>query len=133
MTVELKGVRELIRRLDSTPAAVRDACGKGLYRFGEKIMSESKDRYVPVDTGTLKRSGRVDRPEISGDNVSVKLSYGGAAQAYALVQHERTDFHHPHGQAKYLETPVKIHGTQAGVNQFLVPEIRRELERAASR
>ena len=52
-------------------------------------------------SGTLKNSGRVDRPEKRGAEVTVKLKYGGAAIPYALIQHERTDYHHTRGQAKY--------------------------------
>jgi len=131
--IVLTGVREMVARLQAKPAQVRDAAARGLYLFGERIMARSKEYYVPVKTGTLRRSGQVGRPDRMGDSVSVKLSYGGAASAYALVQHERTDYHHPHGQAKYLEAPLKLHGNQAGVDAFLAPEIRRALEHGSAR
>ena len=126
---EIRGVQDMIRRLGATKAQVHDACGEGLFRFGSKIMSISRAEYVPYDTHTLQRSGKTDEPEWSGDTVTVLLHYGDDARAYALIQHERTDFHHPHGQAKYLETPVKRFGTQQGVNTYLAPPIRRALNR----
>ena len=104
-------------------------------------MRESRDRFVPVDTGALQRSGMVDRPERHGDEIQVKLSYGGAAQAYALAVHEYPSAHSPRSWRggvrwskpgtgpKYLETPLKIYGTMAGVVTYLVPPIRRALER----
>jgi hypothetical protein len=32
------------------------------------------------------------------------MSFGGAAEDYAVVQHERLDYFHTTGQAKYLES-----------------------------
>jgi hypothetical protein len=36
--------------------------------------------------------------------VIVVLWYGGAAEAYAIVQHENLEFHHTTGEAKFLES-----------------------------
>ena len=56
------------------------------------------------------------------------MGYGGAASAYALVQHERTDYRHPgQGQAKYLEGPAKARAPQLGRN------IARRLRKAMRR
>jgi len=126
---ELDGVQDMIRRLGATKAQVHDACGEGLFRFGSKIMSISRAEYVPYKTHTLQKSGMAHEPEWRGDTATVTLSYGGPGIPYALIQHERTDFHHPHGQAKYLETPVKRFGTQQGVDTYLAPPIRRALNR----
>lgn len=69
----------------------------------EVEMTESK-RRVPVEHGTLRASGFVATSR-NGSNLSAVLSYGGAAEDYAIVQHERLDFLHPRGgQAKYLES-----------------------------
>ena len=71
----------------------------------EKIMTISK-RLVPVDFGILKTSGLVEKPEKKGKKFMVTMGYGGAASAYALVQHENLSFAHTVGQAKYLEEPL---------------------------
>ena len=73
----------------------------------ERIMTDSKRNYVPVDTGVLRASGVVQRPEVTRQRVRITMGYGGAARAYAVVQHERLDFRHTVGEAKYLEKPVK--------------------------
>ena len=91
---------------------------------GELIMTDSKQNYVPVDLGVLRASGFVKGPTIMGDNVEVKLGYGGAASAYALIQHEAMDFRHTVGGPKYLERPVKR--AAAGLGQ----KIARRLARA---
>jgi hypothetical protein len=53
----------------------------------------------PVDTGTLRASARI---EIKGN--TIEFGYGGAASDYATIQHENLQFHHPVGQAKFLES-----------------------------
>jgi hypothetical protein len=73
----------------------------------ELIMTKAK-RITPVDTGTLRSSGHVQSPKQTLDRLSITLGFGGAASAYALVQHERTDYkHRGKQQAKFLEQPVK--------------------------
>jgi hypothetical protein len=89
---------------------VRDAARKGLIEGAEHILEES-NRLVPHQTGTLERSGET---RIIGDSLTAYISYGGAAAAYAVYQHERTDLSHPNGrQAKFLETAVKERGPAA--------------------
>ena len=66
-----------------------------LFRRGQAIMADSKERYVPVDLGTLKSSGHVSLPYYVGRKVTVELSYGGAAAAYALAVHEHPSKHSP--------------------------------------
>lgn len=77
-----------------------------LYQEAQIEMTESK-RRVPVEHGILRASGFVAEPQHSGKNISVTMSYGGAAEDYAIIQHERLDYHHPlGGQAKYLESVI---------------------------
>ena len=103
----LKGDRELIKKTQEAARKYNKALGAAYYELGVIIMKESK-RLVPVDTGVLKRSGYVTMPIESNTGIRVELGYGGPATAYALVQHERTDFDHPGGgEAKFLERPFK--------------------------
>jgi len=95
---EMRG--NILRFANKFPKRVASA----MYVEAEVEMTESK-RRVPVEHGTLRASGFVDQPKQKGRNISVVLSYGGAAEDYAIVQHERLDFNHPRGgQAKYLES-----------------------------
>jgi hypothetical protein len=88
---------------------VQQAAGVALRIEGEIILRESQ-RQVPVDDGPLKASGRVKGPEMSSGVSRVAVTYGGAASAYAGVQHERTDYAHNPGQkAQYLEDPWLMH------------------------
>jgi hypothetical protein len=99
---------------------VRAAAG-ALYREGERIMTRSKQEFVPVDTGALRASGRTQPPEVTSTSITVVLSFGGASAPYALVVHENLQAHHAVGQAKYLEQP--INEAVAGMDARLAGDI----------
>lgn len=76
----------------------RRAASDGLRRALEHTLSESK-KIVPLDEGTLERSGRVDVDGLNG-----AISYD---TIYAVRQHEELTWRHlPGRQAKYLEQPM---------------------------
>lgn len=62
-------------------------------------LTGEAQRRAPKDEGTLRASGHW---EISGTKGKVIFD-----TPYAAVQHERIDFHHTDGEAKYLEKPLK--------------------------
>lgn len=85
----------------------------------EKIMTDSKQNYVPVDKGTLRNSGVVGDPVKDGDTILISIGYGGAAAAYATALHEfpsesspptwegkALTFTKPGTGPKYLERPL---------------------------
>lgn len=92
---------------ESGPAGAKVAA-MALRGEAQEAFAVSQDE-VPVDTGALKKSGRV-RPETGvfsrGDEVYVELTYGGTATEYSIYVHENLQAHHPHGKAKYLEDPM---------------------------
>lgn len=125
----LRGTDELQAALAALGPRALQAAAAALFREGEAIMAVSKG-LVPLDTGTLMNSGHVELPEIQGETVVVTLAYGGPAEAYAVVQHERLDFIHPNGrQAKYLEQPVLQ--AAAGLEARLAEQLRAPLEQGA--
>jgi hypothetical protein len=88
----------------------------GLYQSALTIFAESQVE-VPVDTATLKASGRVNEPTIEGDEMVCVLGYGYGeelnpktgkmARGYAIPVHERMEVHHDAPtKAKFLEDPV---------------------------
>lgn len=110
------GTKEMKAKLQAVLRNLPKEAERALYQEGEVDMTESK-KICPVYSpdegvtpthvgGTLRASGHVRPPEREGRRISVDLVYGGAAEAYAIVQHERTDFHHNVGQAKYLESVI---------------------------
>jgi len=97
-----------------------------MYRLGERIMSISKDQYVPVRFSTLANSGHVDRPTRENGTIVVRLRFGGPSAPYALAVHEHLSMHSPPSWVtaedmghpvqfqpggrgpKYLETPLML-------------------------
>lgn len=85
--------------IDIGPIAARvaDLAADALYEGGEMILAESDSR-VPIEEGTLSRSGHVSEDR---QNLKVAVSYD---TPYAVVQHEEMSFQHDAGrEAKYLE------------------------------
>ena len=100
---------EALRKLtsDQLAAATDTAVGQALNAEAQIMMRNSK-RLVPVDSGTLRRSGIILPVFREGSNWVILMGYGGAASGYAMDQHERADYRHKEGKTwKYLETPVR--------------------------
>ncbi|MFF1416571.1 hypothetical protein [Streptomyces sp. NPDC058280] len=76
----------------------RRLAGDGLQRALEHTLGVS-NRLVPLEEGTLERSGTVTRAGLNG-----AISYD---TVYAVRQHEELTWKHLAGrQAKYLEQPM---------------------------
>jgi len=78
---------------------------KAVRSVGEIWMTEAKKR-TPVDTGVLRSSGHVQGPTVVGNDIQVRLVFGGPAATYAVAVHENLTAHHTVGQAKYLESVI---------------------------
>lgn len=118
---KLFGAADMVAKLKQIAAKFPDRVAAAIYQEAQIEMTESKRRCPVSPTraqakamgrswregtvpGTLRASGTVHEPVRNGKNISVTLSYGGAAIDYAVVQHERLDYIHTTGQAKYLES-----------------------------
>jgi hypothetical protein len=101
-----------------------DALGAALYAEANRALNISRP-LVPVDTGVLRGSGVVLQPERMSGRVRVVFGYGGAAKAYAVVQHENERFKHRVGQAKYLSEGVRR--SLPGASQRVAADIRSRL------
>lgn len=100
---------------------------RGLVKEAEGVMTISKQAYVPVEFGTLKNSGFVDKPKRRGRRVVIELGFGGPAAPYAIFVHEDLLAFHTVGEAKYLEKPLRR--ARRGMAERLAKEIRAELRR----
>lgn len=104
-SVEIEGVAQLAATLNRIGREAPAALGAALYQEAESIMRDSRP-LVPVDTGVLRASGVVGLPDLTPTGASVEFGYGGAANQYATIQHERMDYRHASGEAKFLERPT---------------------------
>lgn len=96
---------------------IRAAAARGLL-LGAELVVDTADRDVPLEQGTLSRSGQA----------SVDESQLRAAAAfdtpYAVAQHENLALRHPNGRkAKYLERALAE--TTDEVRALIVAQIRR--------
>lgn len=94
--------------------------GHALYKIAEMIMTDSKVNYVPVVSGALRRSGKVESEVITANKVTVRLGYGDAAVTYARQVHERPDYM-GQGKNKYLSKPLNaaVPGMQRKIQQLI--------------
>ena len=103
---KLRGEEAMLRKLRKLEKVYPDRMELALTIEGELIMTKSKQSFVPVRFGPLRSSGFVEGAKRTARLVSVRLVYGGTAAPYAIIQHERLDFKHKVGEAKYLEKPM---------------------------
>lgn len=105
MKAKLKGVKEAKAALKKAREEMKTAVARALYVAGNVVMTDAKQR-APVDFGTLRASGYVTLPDPNSAKPKVEVGFGGAAADYALVQHERTEYRHEVGEAKYLAKAI---------------------------
>jgi len=98
---KLDGDTQMVAKLKGTRDRIQQAVAAGVYQAANAVMTNAKQR-APLDTGVLRASGYVTLPQV-GPRPRCEVGFGGAASAYALIQHERTEYHHEVGEAKYLE------------------------------
>ena len=103
--VRVLGAKQSVANIRRMDKATRKRLYDEILKISKDIMKISKDKYVPILRGPLKRSGKVKG--YPGRYPVVYLSYGSEAVPYALLQHENRNFYHPGGRSyKYLEFAV---------------------------
>jgi len=66
---------------------------------GSHVILDRSNELVPVATGELKDSGKVEKPSRLESEVTYDADY-------AIHVHEDLEAFHPHGQAKFLQTAI---------------------------
>lgn len=133
--VRLTGLNKLIstvNRVDGLGPVIERA----IFSEATTVLNESK-RIVPVATGNLRASGRVEKPKKSGTQYTVEVTYGGAAAPYAMFVHEippdsggrwgTGNKHKPGKSFKFLEIPAKAHSDKfvSNVKARVIDYLRR--------
>ncbi len=127
VSIKVEGVSALLRKTRALPRIVRQAAIEAQRDEAEAVMERSKAEFVPIDSGALRDTGRVEEVEGTADGFWVSMAYGSEEVDYALPVHERLDVHHPHGQAKYLEVPALE--AAAGMPERLAARVRAAIAR----
>lgn len=105
MPITLQGLSQTITGFQTQGNLLRKAMILAVEKERHDIFAQSQ-LLVPVDTGALRGSGETPPVTVSGTMIHAEITYGNTAVQYAVPQHERTDFFHTHGEAKYLERPL---------------------------
>ena len=99
--IKVEGLHKLEAKINGIPNRSMKGVEKGI-----KIIYEASKPLVPVDTGKLKKSGKItqikDGYQLQYHSENPKNNYN-----YAPIQHENLHFNHKVGQAKYLEQAVR--------------------------
>jgi hypothetical protein len=99
--VKLEGFVELTKKLNKSISEISSVVEDALLDCGNDLQQKAQD-LTPVDTGALRASAFTEAE--SGNNPSVIVGY---TEEYAIFVHENLEAHHPVGQAKFLEQPLK--------------------------
>jgi hypothetical protein len=114
-----KSVSKLFADIGKLNVRFKTGGKKVLRETAKNIMAQSQSE-VPRETGALASSAFIEQPKVTGNEVSIKLGYGGPndkknpysgqmTSEYAIIVHETPEFHHPYGKYKFLEDPVTAH------------------------
>ena len=104
--VTVTGLESVIRAATAASGLTKRTIAEGLHKCAEVILKKSQE-YVPVDTGLLKASGRIEVTGV-GMNAKSRVAYGSDAAYYAMYVHENlTAYHEPPTCAKFLERAVR--------------------------
>lgn len=107
----------------------------GIRAIAEEIMTDIKlsrpGKGVPKRDGHLQNSGRVIGGGKIGDSTTrISLVFGGPSAPYALIQHERMDYHHKLGEPRYMVRGIQRYRPGRSV---AMEEMKRNAEAALAR
>ena len=98
-------IAELARIQEAFTKAGKEA----VKQWGDAVMEDSKNNYVPVLSGQLRDTGIVTETKDTEETYEIQLSY---STPYAAKQHEDLSLHHDNGQGKYLSAPLNAAATE---------------------
>ena len=99
--IDIKGLSALQANINSLDYKL----DRGIEQAMKMILRRSKP-LVPVDTGALKKSGRITKIE-NGYEIRYHAENPKTGYNYAPIQHDNLEFTHRIGQDNYLAQPVQ--------------------------
>jgi hypothetical protein len=106
LTIAWNGRFLSVRGVDRAVAALNEAAKDALEGAAEDVLAEA-DRQVPMDTGALRASGRIEhRPDRVGPRFDIL--YGGPGIPYAFHVHEMNKNYRRRGSKwRYVIDPMQ--------------------------
>jgi hypothetical protein len=98
MGLRWEGFDEVLAELEAVGDRIADGAKGSLGLAIDHIAGVSR-QLVPLETAAL-----VGSQKVLVDGYTASISYG---TPYARAQHFRLDYRHEHGQALYLEQPIR--------------------------
>jgi len=103
MRLTVTGEKEVQAEIARMSVRYPGAFAAALYSEGVGIYNEARNR-VPVDSGYLRDSAYVTKPNPKAQNISLEVGFGAE---HASLQHQKTEYRHTQGQAKYLQNTME--------------------------
>lgn len=134
-SVEVIDLERALAGVGKLGEAVVMATANAIQREADYELSLTQAQ-VPVDTGELKRSGRVEGPDVEMGIATLNIAYGGPAGSgptqtldvdYAFWVHENLEAHHKVGKAKFVEDPVRSEATSGRAWRRMAEDIASQL------
>lgn len=101
-TIKFSGVEKVILNFERSNGAVHNGARAGIKALRDRVWDDSQ-KWVPVETTALKKSGFKGPIVSKGNKVSASISYG-AGLDYAVYVHEDLQAKHKSPtSAKWLE------------------------------
>jgi len=91
----------------------------GLNRAADYLLHQSQE-LAPEDTEALEESAVTHKTNPA--ELAAQVQY---RKYYAVWQHEKLNYHHKHGQAKFLEQPLVEHARD--ISNIVASEIEKGL------
>ncbi len=106
----------MVKMHNAKLTAIEKAARAELQATAKDVLKVAQ-QLAPEDEKTLIRSGKVKVDDL---DVIVTFTAG-----HAFLQHERLDYKHTKGQAKYLEKAVEVVGVENAVVSGVQARLRR--------
>lgn len=100
----MPGADKCIAKLAITKKQMEKFGKAALIDWCNEVLRRSQKDYCPVDTGTLRRSGRVAVMKSTLTELQIRISY---TAEYAIYVHE-VPMQHDNGSMKFLSTPFNL-------------------------
>ena len=121
LTIDVSAFEALLDRIE---AGLEDGLFAGVHAGGAQVQEDARLR-CPVLNGPLRASIRLDGPHVVGRSIEARV-VAGEGLAYARVQHDRTDYQHTVGEARFLTNAVDA------MRDRVISDIRAEFQRVIS-
>lgn len=102
ISYDVRGTSQVIKRLKELTKSLPEAVTIGMYAIATRVADDAVAR-VPVDTGELRDSAYVSKPDVRGALSVIEVGFGAK---HAPEIHEATHRVFRNGEAKFLEKAI---------------------------